>query len=236
MVRGLRNNFAATSRLESPFAMKVATCVSCAVSVMLVEASRFRAVSPEARSSCSARWTQGAGAKVIEDLQRGPQLLSGIDATAGPAQELTVGKVGAGPFKGPVRAAFRSEGAGEELFGCRRRILLGGLVCSGWACPSCAAPPWSPSPRSVSCCSPRSTFPRPARLLRRPHRPAAPPPPPPPPPQQQARIAGRSRYRVVAVEPVRPAAPLHRCRHRSGDPARRGIPLPRGSLRVPRFR
>ena len=59
MVRGLRNNFAATSRLDSPSAMKVATCFSCAVSVTLVEVSRFLAVSPEARSSCSARWTQG---------------------------------------------------------------------------------------------------------------------------------------------------------------------------------
>ena len=48
MVRGLRNNFAATSRLDSPSAMKVATCFSCAVSVTLVEASRFLAVSDHA--------------------------------------------------------------------------------------------------------------------------------------------------------------------------------------------
>lgn len=59
MVRGLRNNVAATSRLDSPCATKEAICLSWAVSATVVEASRFRAVSPEARSSCSARWTQG---------------------------------------------------------------------------------------------------------------------------------------------------------------------------------
>ena len=51
MVRGLRNNSAATSRLESPCATDAAICLSWAVSATLVVASRFRAVSPEARSS-----------------------------------------------------------------------------------------------------------------------------------------------------------------------------------------
>jgi hypothetical protein len=60
MVLGLRNNSAATSRLESSCATEEAICHSWAVSATLVEASRFRAVPPEARSSSSARCTHGS--------------------------------------------------------------------------------------------------------------------------------------------------------------------------------
>ena len=59
MVRGLRNNLAATSRLERPSATNRATCPSCAVRLAAVDASRLWADSPEARSSWWARWAQG---------------------------------------------------------------------------------------------------------------------------------------------------------------------------------
>ena len=69
------------------------------------------------------------GAQVLKGLQGGPQLLPGIDPAAGPAQELPVGEVGAGPFEGPVLAGLGSKSLGEEFFGCRRRILLRGKQC-----------------------------------------------------------------------------------------------------------
>jgi len=57
------------------------------------------------------------GAQVVEGLQRGPQLLPGIDPAAGPAQEFTVGEVGAGTLIRPVRATFGFESEPEEFFG-----------------------------------------------------------------------------------------------------------------------
>ena len=52
---GLRNSCAAASRLLRPCRTRRTTCSSCAVKFVVVEGSRFRAVSPEARSSCLAR-------------------------------------------------------------------------------------------------------------------------------------------------------------------------------------
>ena len=77
-------------------------------------------------------------------------------------------------------------------------------------------------------------FPALLGYLRRPHRQAA--PSAPPPAHHKARISGQAGRRLVAVEPVRAAAPLRSRRHRPRDPARYRRPLPGGSLRLPRLR
>ena len=126
MVRGLRNNFAATSRLDSPSAMKVATCFSCAVSADAGRGVPFPGGLTGGPEFLLRAVHPGAGAEVLERLHRGPQLVTCVDAAAVPAQELTVGKMGAGSFEGPVCAGFRAECAGEEFLGCLRGVGVGG--------------------------------------------------------------------------------------------------------------
>src|SRR6478735_6867566 len=104
-VRGLRNSRAATSRLARPCRTRPATCRSWAVSAALDEASRRRAVSPEARSS----WAAGrppSGVEVVKHLQRRPQMAPGVHPPASPAQVLAVGQLDAGPAE-PVPGGVR---------------------------------------------------------------------------------------------------------------------------------
>ena len=111
MVLGLRNNFAATSRLESPCATKEAICRLLGGERHARGGIPFPGGLTGGPEFLLRPVHPGVGTEVLKGLQRGPQLLPGVDAAAGPAQELTVGKVGAGPFEGPVnRALVRTEG------------------------------------------------------------------------------------------------------------------------------
>src|SRR5262249_19484592 len=71
-VRGLRNSCAATSLFEFPSPTRRAICSSCGVSWSIVLGSRFRAVSPVARSSAPARSAQSTAPASSNVASAGP--------------------------------------------------------------------------------------------------------------------------------------------------------------------
>ena len=100
------------------------------VSWSTVLASRFRAVSPVARSSPRARSAQGSARRRSKPLQSGTKLGAGVGAAAIPAQVLAVEQADPGEIERPQMRGERE----------RRLVVAPGLLAGGEQSPARSEP------------------------------------------------------------------------------------------------